>query len=542
MKLISVRVLGNNFRSLAANKLYEFNVIEREGRLSTKVFAGLNGSGKSNFLELLSEIFYYLELYNLSKDKDNQNLALPFGFEIEYLLPKSKFSDSNDIVHIRVTKQPYELPEFSKKELGEKSFARVDAQVQVLLPTKVIAYTSGQNELLSNPYYKIKYNYFNQFEKKRIEESQEVSSDINRLFFIDYAVNFSIFISNMLLADRVKLDYINEILGVRDLNSFRVTINFLDFNKKRLPGRWSFERNVNKLKLCATSWFRKGRQLILDYKVNSATKEAFRFHFHNAFTLFKAFYEMEVLNLYTVSPRKRRLIANTNKSFNISDELSKADPSELVFRLEKIKLNKITGDALKIREIYYKGLSDGEHQFNEVIGSILMMEEEGCLFLMDEPDTHFNPQWRAKMIEVLNFVTATSFDDKDKVKSVRNQEIIITTHSPFIISDSQREDVYKFTKVGSLVQFESPKHIETYGAEIGLVLQEIFDRQISISEFSNSELEELRNEFVGLKDKETIIRKVAETKARLVDFGESIEKFDLYNFLRQIEKEIALIK
>lgn len=49
MKIKSVKILGDDFRSLAANKLYEFNVSFRDDRLSTKIFAGLNGSGKSNF-------------------------------------------------------------------------------------------------------------------------------------------------------------------------------------------------------------------------------------------------------------------------------------------------------------------------------------------------------------------------------------------------------------------------------------------------------------------------------------------------------------
>jgi len=39
MKIKSVKILGDNFRSLAANKLYEFNVSFRQDRLSTKMEA-----------------------------------------------------------------------------------------------------------------------------------------------------------------------------------------------------------------------------------------------------------------------------------------------------------------------------------------------------------------------------------------------------------------------------------------------------------------------------------------------------------------------
>ena len=33
---------------------------------------------------------------------------------------------------------------------------------------------------------------------------------------------------------------------------------------------------------------------------------------------------------------------------------------------------------------------------------------------MDEPDTHFNPMWRAKLVKLLNFVAATKFEEREK--------------------------------------------------------------------------------------------------------------------------------
>ena len=87
MKLISLKILGDNFRSLSSNKLYEFNYSFRENRLSTKIFAGLNGSGKSNFLELLADIFYYLEVFHLKNTTSTQKRSKNIGFEIEYIIP-----------------------------------------------------------------------------------------------------------------------------------------------------------------------------------------------------------------------------------------------------------------------------------------------------------------------------------------------------------------------------------------------------------------------------------------------------------------------
>lgn len=588
MRLISVKILGDDFRSLASNKLYEFNVSYRKDRLSTKIFAGLNGSGKSNFLELLAEIFYYLEQFHLTTINANDKRGKNFGFEIEYYLPKAEtelytlFSDelaklkadyvynnlkltklkreifeniyleeieteisnhwkticeqflTTDSIHVRVIKEIDIEAKFYLKRNNDATYVSVTSLTQELLPKKIIAYTSGQNELLSNPFYKMKYRYFKEIEKNSLEDN-------DRLFFLDYSSNFSIFVSNLLLANPKKLKYLKDIFKVHDLHSFRITINFVDYKKYKIALSDELINSIQKLKQCATSWIQRQQNkeefLILDYRVNEATREAFQFHFESAFQLFKTFYELEILNMNLVQKDTRSLILKAHKSLNLSDEMPKPDPSRLIFRIERIYLNKIIEEGKAPKQIYYKGLSDGEHQFNEVIGSVMMMENDGCLFLMDEPDTHFNPVWRAKMIEMLNHVAAYSYDSTDKPEFVRRQEIIITTHSPFVISDSQTEDVYKFDKLNGEVTYINPK-VETYGASVSLLLQEIFDRKISISDLSNFDLEELRKAFKELKSPEAIREKIEETKAKLVDFGESIEKFDLYSLIRKIEKDL----
>jgi restriction system-associated AAA family ATPase len=545
MKLISVKILGDDFRSLAANKLYEFNYSFREDRLSTKIFAGLNGSGKSNFLELFSEIFYFLEIFHLNTVSDEEKRSKGFGFEIEYLLPVRGLltvkHPINTDLHVRIVKPLGEYPEFSKKVIGQTSFIRQDDLTHLLLPKKVIAYTSGQNELLSNPYYKLKYHYFKAFEdKNKIEKDEEISEN-HRLFFLDYSANFSVFVANMLLAEEKKVQFLKNELRINELQSFRITLNTEELYRKVIPVSEQIEKNIKKLKLCSTTWTEKkvgsNNVLIMDYLINDATKESFAFHFYNAFNLFKTFYELEIFNLYLVDRKTRGLILQANKSLNISDEMPKADPSRLVFRIEKVIVSKYIEELKTAKNIYYKSMSDGEHQFNEVIGTVLMIQEDGCLFLMDEPDTHFNPLWRAKLIEMLNNVTAIRYDKNGKIDKVRKHEIIITTHSPFVISDSQNLDVYKFDKINGEVIYINPK-IETYGTSVSLLLQEIFNRRVSISDLSNLDLEEIRDELKELKSPVEIKAKIEEAKDKLTDFGESIEKFDLYSMLRQIEKKL----
>jgi restriction system-associated AAA family ATPase len=542
MKLLRVKILGEPFRSLPANKDYEFNWTAPENKLSTKVFAGLNGSGKSNFLELLAEIFYYLELCQLPATtqvyKKNKNI----GFEIEYILPQKDIEvrhktmtiiDDRDRagIHVKIIKQLDELPEFSYAAAGSNDFIRQDKNVEQLLPNKIIAYTSGQNELLSNPFIRLRYHYFTEMIKSGGEGSN------HRLYFLDPESNYAIFIANMLLGPAAPLQYIKAIFRMEGLHAFRLTFNYKHSTEE---AKKIFENKrplLAPLKACATTWKDDTQKkcLVLDFVVNQATREAFTYYFGTAFRLFQTLYELQSLNLVVENQKVRRFVTNASKTINITDELSRPEPSDWVFRVEKIRIKKQpAGEDKEGPVIFYKSLSDGEHQLNEIIGSVMMMEEEGGLFLMDEPDTHFNPKWRAKMVTMLNQVSGQAYDDKGNPENIRRHEVIMTTHSPFIISDNQKEDVYKFIRQGKEVVLENPRH-ETFGASVTFLMKEIFERDITISDFAYKELEgfkeALRNTPTGQEERIDAI------KERLLDFGESVEKFDLYNYLSQFKPE-----
>jgi restriction system-associated AAA family ATPase len=544
MKLKSIKILGEDFRSLKANQLYEFNTNNyRRDRLSTKVLAGLNGSGKSNLLELLAEIFYYLDLYHLKGSSKEQKLSKNIGFEIEYFFPITlegrvikvgdkewgkRIYDEHSLIRIR--KPIDELPEFSFKKTDDSSFTRIDFETEKLLPKRVIAYSSGQNELLSNPFYKIRYHYFEELNKSGAELIN------NSMFYLSYETNFSIFIANQLLGNKKKLPGLNDIFDIEGLESFRITINLLNYKKNKIDLTEYQSRSIESLKSCATSWIErfesnktKQHLLIFDFLVTKATIRAFESKFDSPFSLFMAFYELQSLNIHIDPVDHRHLIRTGKKSLNISEEIPKPDPDRLAFRIEKIRVNKKLADG-KIKPIYYKQLSDGEHQLNEILGSLLMVEEDGCLFLLDEPDTHFNPKWRAKLIKLFNYLSAKKLNRQNLPEVVRKHEILLTTHSPYVVSDSEKMDVYLFNKTKDGANIKNPES-QTYGASIGFLNEEIFGRDNSISEYSNFDLETLKSSVQTLQD-------IEDAREKLFDFGESIEKFDALRFLREKQQEL----
>ena len=91
--------------------------------------------------------------------------------------------------------------------------------------------------------------------------------------------------------------------------------------------------------------------------------------------------------------------------------------------------------------ISYRTLSDGEHQALTIIGLINMTDDDGNLFLLDEPETHLNPQWKYGFLKLLNDILPN-----------KKNEIIITSHDPIFISGLKKEEVIIFKTKERLYQ------------------------------------------------------------------------------------------
>lgn len=87
------------------------------------------------------------------------------------------------------------------------------------------------------------------------------------------------------------------------------------------------------------------------------------------------------------------------------------------------------------------------------------LEAPGIL-LIDEIELHLHPQWQQTVIPSLR-------------AAFPNTQIIISTHSPAVLTTVRREHVHL---LGSDHQFEMlPKNVGTYGAETSHVLAQVFD-------------------------------------------------------------------
>ena len=84
----------------------------------------------------------------------------------------------------------------------------------------------------------------------------------------------------------------------------------------------------------------------------------------------------------------------------------------------KVKVKNMDGS------LTFKELSEGEQQLLMVLGLLRFAREEESLFLLDEPDTHLNPSWSVKYLDLLRQIVGV--DNQD------SSHLIISGRSCFV--------------------------------------------------------------------------------------------------------------
>ena len=565
MKLLKLHI-QDEFRSLHEGFSLDFHKgIDSMDTFQPFCFAGLNGSGKSNVLEALASIFYHLE-FCVSKfrpqnfDKHfKRHISTPDAYTLQYLIGKNN-GDSytlNNFYKVTIKKtnhhkkaednepqlfiQEYPFDDsIENKEISMLPSENndVSAEAKDYLPDLVVAYSSGENETLSLPFIKnrlINFDKYCEDYKKDIVFDEPESS----LIYIDEGMSQAVLLAALLFEDKTTLKPLKKELGIQKLQSFTIHLNNQRLNQEieltEKPLLFHIESILEQLKKCASSWFTQPKDILgeggkihsvtsLDFYVDDATKAAFKKHFSTSFELFRFFQVLYELNSNVVSESIKEEVYSS-KGFYTKGKLPVAAPIDTVFHFLDYKILKKIKGKKEPKALLLREFSDGEQQFLHTIGICLMLKDRRTLLLLDEPETHFNPSWRAKFIKILNDSIYAG-----RLKNLPNgdfnvhllKDVILTSHSPFIISDCMPNNVIFFDrhKETELVEAKSAKELEfnTFGTSVETILDELFDYNQSIGDWSNEEL--LKIQFDSIKT-ETDKK---ELKKKLRVLGPSIEK------------------
>lgn len=550
MKLLKLE-LGEQFRSLHKGFNLEFHKLTTKGYSSMMefqpfCFAGLNGSGKSNVLEALASIFYHLEFcvakfrpISFEKHFDRKK-STPDIYKLEYLISNKddgtiqNYKSSSLVTIIKeknkepkMTIQKYPFDDIEKARLipfippiGDSTIS----EGKMYLPDLVVGYSSGENEILSLPFIKNRLVHLDEY-KEAIKDDRDFIEPETSLVYIDEEMSQAVLLACLIFEDRETLKPLKKELGILGIQSFRMNLHnhFIELiNKKEnkeLPILNHIDVIFEKLKKCTPFHFKSNNndveRITIDFLIDENTKKAFREHFDSAFELFRVFQLLYELNNFSIHEKTKEEVYKS-KGVYTDGKIPIPELSDKVFYfLDYMILKKIKGED-EPKELLLREFSDGEHQFIHTIGISIMLKSKRTLLLLDEPETHFNPGWRAKFIKVLN--------DSIQSGGANNflKDVILTSHSPFVISDCLPNNVifFKRNKKTKKIEPKSASSLDfnTYGTSVDIILDELFGYSQSIGDLSNSVLERVDFDAIKtLEDKEN-------AKKKLRHLGDSIEK------------------
>lgn len=543
MKLIRVHIItagasAGLLTGLDVGLRSPFIDLDTYSRFDPLCLIGPNGAGKSQFLQVLTEMFQAV-IHAGASTEERIEVNPDLQFELEYLI---RPTPEQPPVHVRVARQavgrrrPTIVVE-TKVEEGWQERKLDDPQTVQLLPRKIVGYTSGDNETLSLPFLVSRSGYADEVGRKALEETTPAEPIADtRLMLIDYGTNLEVLVANLLMSEPAQREALLNGARLQELHSFRCIIQLAHSAAPSAPSRRKagsarkriqltaeLEQYLDHLKRCATCYTidNKTETYTFDFWINPETLVAFRSFWASTIDLYTSFHKLAMLNDLAIRKQTRERFRRDTKTRRFASRLPEPQDEDKVFRFEQVRFTARTGNAV----VDYVSLSDGEHQLGQLLGMFGMLAFPNVLFLLDEPESHFNPQWRVKFTSLIREFP-TSNGDRTETSPAAEQECLLTTHSPFVPSDLPRESVFIFSKnADGQVKVRHPD-IETYGTTFNRIVEECFDVRPPISQVPLDEIKEL----MASDDP-------AQIKAGLDRLGHSVQKAFLADHLRELTGE-----
>ena len=140
--------------------------------------------------------------------------------------------------------------------------------------------------------------------------------------------------------------------------------------------------------------------------------------------------------------------------------------------------------------VQFENLSDGEIVYFNTFSSIFMeirrasKDGNDCVLVLDEPDLNLHPEWCRRFIDDC-ITLVNNYSDV-------NVQFIIATHSPYMISDVPKENVFSLEVKEKIVEIKRAE--KTFAANIIDILSDTFFLDYSIGEFARKKLLKLDKE------------------------------------------------
>lgn len=516
MRLLSLELIGK-YKGLE-NQYFDFR--NTEGNILALI--GLNGSGKSQLLELIAETFAYLE--RKQREDFITRTPLPFGVNVQYSIKNQ--NQTEDMILVNIDQQG-NVNSYKNTEDGERHPLLLGAP----LPDFIVGYASGLNENLQRAFMKNSLQYF---EIKRIsaQRQKQLSNDINEeqvsLVNKKFLDKYPHIFDNLYSEDYDHDNY----LSLREVNPQPSNLIYLDYDSagllllslvllplekvEQIFGELGFKYPIKakiyydlRSGVIDTDAIRDVKMLVrsvgednITPNGNRTTNDQYDQYELNflAGTIELDFSNPSILNNLREAnyddPRSfflrlLKLQQLGGKKWPITNrkKLAKDDfietvktPLKTQLPLSVVELRFLNN---KNQEVCFDDLSDGEAQLMQVLAASTIFGLGQSLFLFDEPETHLNPSWRTYFHTYLENALNINGEDAE------DSQIFLSTHSPFMISSLKKENVFFFERNHNGLIDLKPVNDETYGASFDVIIKRYFGLKSLIS---HSVIDEIREQ------------------------------------------------
>ncbi|MDZ4138006.1 MAG: AAA family ATPase [Erythrobacter sp.] len=491
----------------------------------TTVVIGENGSGKSNLIEAIVEIFRAWDLRRPNELKFSYRIEYAIAADFVTLNSPGMMSSLNphymQLGSHFIPDQPWATCQ-SISQIGNLDTQRSTiGEVPVeFLPDLVFGYYSGSGQRLERLFDRHQTRYYDVINKERPRIEYQIAREQRRLFYCRPSHG-----SLALLAYLAKPhgddgpgELLTERLGITGFHSALALL--------KQPS-WYKGSQIAAFRETGSLWGAHGpagdcARALRDTAFHAIELEGTAVDDYRR----GASKEAQLACFLRDEKSLRKFAANYKSDREMFAALEAADISDL-FRDMTVwvaRTNDASGD------ISFSDLSDGERQLLMVLGLIRVSRGREALFLLDEPDTHLNPAWQLTYLDLIREWTEVAADE-DKC------QIIMTTHNPLTIAALEAKEVRVMSADDDGNISVAQPRIDPKGLGFAGVLTDIFGLSSSLDKPTQEKIDR-RNELA----RETVLdpamaKEFADIKEELRHLGFLYEERDkLYSeFLRQLD-------
>lgn len=318
--------------------------------------------------------------------------------------------------------------------------------------------------------------------------------------FSDHSTNQLIFIALYVTNNPVFKEFLSDRVNINRLVSFELDLRLGEYKNVDFV-----EEEVERLVTLSSNSLEFDTNTLnglLEFSVNENFDETLEGLFSSRDKFFETLLFFIYLTAKKWSPDEQKSLKTAEYLKNVPHISGGYAPIRFVNTKVRLKDTSV--------ETLYDRLSDGEHQLIQIIAALIMFQGKNTLFILDEPESHFNPGWRSEFVSLVNQYVDTEMS-----------EVVVSTHSPFLVSSCLGNRVLHCKKEGDKIEIERVE-VETYGASFDTLLRSVFDLPVLISREPWSKIKEISQN----QNREWVVEELGK-------FGDSFEINFLKNKIRR---------